>query len=73
MFLVRKKIFRQSIFLNISRGFKREIVASDFDPNHRPKLKSEDEVLENVKEEKHKYDIEDEKWCDNHVFNDRED
>tara|TARA_B100000925_G_C21817609_1_gene391465 strand:- start:173 stop:388 length:216 start_codon:yes stop_codon:yes gene_type:complete len=71
MFLVRKKIVRQSIFLNISRGFKREIVASDFDPNHRPKLKSVDEILEDVKEEK--YDIENEKWCDNDVFNDRED
>ena len=71
MFLVRKKIVRQSIFLNISRGFKREIVASDFDPNHRPKLKRGDEILEDVKEEK--YDIENEKWCDNDVFNDRED
>ena len=80
--LIRKtKVLKKNIIYNISRGFKREVVPSDFDVNHRPKSnldKVQKEKLdinkEYIKSITEKYDVENQKWCEDiDNFNARED
>ena len=79
--LIKKKIIRIVSNQQI-RGFKREVVSSDFDLNfHKDKQKNKklnnknDSIKYYTKQiKKNQYDIENEKWLDetNNVF-DRED
>lgn len=78
--ITKNKLLKRNIILNISRGFKREVVPSDFDVNHRPKSnldKVQKEKLdfnkEYIKSITGEYDVENQKWCEEaDNFNDRE-
>jgi hypothetical protein len=78
--ITKNKLLTRNIILNISRGFKREVVSTDFDVNHRPKLKQKEkldlnkEYVESLIGSTEIYTVENKKWCieiDN--LNDRED
>lgn len=69
--ITKNKLLKRTIFFNISRGFKREVVPSDFDVNHRPKSnqdKVQKEKLdlnkEYIKSITENYDVENKKWCE---------
>ena len=77
--ITKNKLLKRTIFLNIYRGFKREVVSSDFDVNHRPKSKLDREEKLDLNKEYIKsitgdFDVENEKWCiEINNLNDRED
>ena len=77
--ITKNKLLKRTIFFNISRGFKREVVSSDFDVNHRPKSKLDPEEKLDLNKEYIKsitgdFDVENEKWCiEINNLNDRED